>query len=121
MRKVTQDEDTGRGRVMGAMNNFTAADKKYQCTSCEYATNFTTVFKRHLRTHSGEKPFHCPYCPVRCTRKATLITHIQWHTGETPIVCAYCPYATRDKSNLNKHMKRYHKHLQYKSGGPGRG
>ncbi|XP_063597410.1 protein tramtrack, beta isoform-like isoform X2 [Penaeus indicus] len=104
---VGADSGGKRSIKRGLTGGQTRYYKKHLCSICGYTSNETTSFKRHWRTHTGEKPFLCPHCSVRTTRKASLLSHMLSHTGEKPYSCHYCPYESRQKGNLSRHMKRH--------------
>ncbi|XP_078663718.1 uncharacterized protein LOC144906899 [Branchiostoma floridae x Branchiostoma belcheri] len=79
--------------------------KLHRCPHCNYATTWSSVLTRHLRTHTGEKPFKCPDCDYSASQKGTLDRHMAVHNGERPFVCSECGYRAIDKSRLTRHFK----------------
>lgn len=49
--------------------------KKYQCNDCNYSTDKSSNFKRHLLVHTGEQPFNCKFCAQRFNQKSNLTEH----------------------------------------------
>merc|ERR1712228_276500 len=81
--------------------------KKHKCPHCEYSSNDSSNFGRHMRTHTGEKPFVCSYgnCKKRFSVKASLKDHINAHLGIKNHKCSYCGKAFVQKGNLKTHIR----------------
>ncbi|XP_031633798.1 zinc finger and SCAN domain-containing protein 21-like [Contarinia nasturtii] len=54
--------------------------RRYECHICKkYVTTNKNDFKRHMRTHNGEKPYGCEICMKRFTQKGSLKAHLEYH------------------------------------------
>ena len=54
---------------------YSAKDKKYGCSTCEYRCRQKKDLDRHIRKHTGAKPFKCFNCDFHCSRKDNLAKH----------------------------------------------
>ncbi|XP_077497699.1 uncharacterized protein LOC144108309 [Amblyomma americanum] len=86
-----------------------ARRRRFLCIECGYTTNFSTHFKDHQRTHTGERPFRCTHCSKDFTVNSHLIRHLHIHTGERPCRCNLCPMGFARSAQLRRHM-RTHSH-----------
>ncbi len=52
-------------------------EPKYKCSDCDYGTNKVNHYKRHLKTHTGEKNLPCGYagCSYMSHRKDSVAGH----------------------------------------------
>ncbi|XP_042216122.1 zinc finger protein 263-like isoform X19 [Homarus americanus] len=98
-------------RCSNIEKNFTNSRKepeKYQCPQCNYVSANRSHFKRHYRTHTGEKPFSCPHCSYQASDKSNLTQHVRIHTGEKRFSCPCCPFRSNRNDRLLNHL---HTHM----------
>ncbi|XP_047478285.1 myeloid zinc finger 1-like isoform X6 [Penaeus chinensis] len=88
----------------GTSMGYKTTKKRHHCSYCFYATNVTTNFVNHMRTHTGEKPFSCTQCSYSATTKSNLKKHYLSHTKEKPFACPHCQYRGIFKSHFSRHM-----------------
>jgi KRAB domain-containing zinc finger protein len=85
--------------------------KRYFCQKhSDVEFRSVSVFKQHMRRHTGEKPFSCYFCNIRFAHESGHSSHIRSrHTIERPYRCSEC--STRHfavKSKLHQHIRSKH-------------
>lgn len=77
--------------------------KQYSCSVCGRTFAHASNYKKHSRTHTGEKPYCCPVCGKSFSQSGYLTVHLRYHTGEKPFSCSYCGKSFAHSSNMKQH------------------
>lgn len=99
-RKIEKGETTENYGTAPPVDN-----KPYKCDMCHWQFKQRYRFKRHMRTHTGERPYQCPQCEKQFSRSHILKVHMMIHTGEKPFQCAECGWSFMKKYHLQRHMR----------------
>jgi uncharacterized Zn-finger protein len=75
-------KDCGNPKSSKRLTNISV--KIEQCQHCGKMCTRQDNFKRHERTHTGERPYKCRHCDKTFTQPGNLKTHEKLHTGERP-------------------------------------
>ncbi|GFR26952.1 hypothetical protein TNCT_548422 [Trichonephila clavata] len=90
------------------------------CPYCDYSTVHSTVLKRHIIKHTGERPFACEICGIISSfmwqsksiskqtaskNQTSFDTNVIKQTGLNLFSCNHCSYATHHKGHFNIHMR----------------
>lgn len=83
-------------------------NEPFKCDTCGKEFNRKSNFKKHQRTHKGEKPYSCSFCSKQYSQRSSLNLHLRIHTGEKPYVCETCGKGFIQRIHLIVHMRRAH-------------
>ena len=80
-------------------------NRVFQCNLCSKDFSQSSLFERHLRSHTGERPFKCDVCDKSFKQMAHLKDHNSVHKVDRPFSCEFCPKLFRLKKSLKQHSK----------------
>ncbi|KAJ3928730.1 MAG: hypothetical protein NXY57DRAFT_489872 [Lentinula lateritia] len=82
----------------------------FPCKSCDKTFDRSSDYRRHERTHTGERPHRCtwPGCSKSFAQSSGLKTHMNTHTGAQPHLCGYCDSKFGDPSSRSRHRREVH-------------
>jgi len=86
------------------INIVLTAPKPFQCKTCLKFFSSKTGVHAHMRTH--EEPKHCcEFCGRRFQIETVYKIHVRTHTGEKPYKCRFCDYKTAAHSSIYIHER----------------
>ncbi|GIY00104.1 hypothetical protein CDAR_501411 [Caerostris darwini] len=77
---------------------------RLECNICQFVTDSSPQYRKHLMGHLKKAPFKCPLCYKCFTRKRLVGSHLLVHTGEKPYQCLVCNKCFNQQTNLRHHM-----------------
>ena len=97
--------------------------RDFQCENpcCDYKTNNSGAFRRHLLSHEKDPkkrlPYQCtfPACDFRGRRKSKIKAHEGHHlTSQIELHCEFCPKTYPDRDSLCFHYRVIHKKKRFR-------
>ena len=79
--------------------------KQMQPMQCNYASFHASHFRKHLKTHGGEKTIKCNLCDFASYDAVCLRRHLKIHNGKKSHKCDLCGYASTRADVLRTHVK----------------
>ena len=76
-----------------------------KCNQCDSTSSQTSIFGRHLKTHSSKKPYKCKQCDFGSAEAGNLKRHMKTHSEDKLHKCNQCDFASLQAGNLRIHLK----------------
>ncbi|XP_018392772.1 PREDICTED: zinc finger protein 14-like [Cyphomyrmex costatus] len=91
----------------------------HKCGTCNKEFKYKTQFRRHERTHTGEKPYQCEFCKYKCGQKVHLHIHMiskhkdderfksnkDLYAGGVLYKCETCNKEFKNKTHFRSHER----------------
>lgn len=89
---------------------------QHKCDLCMSSFLYSSLLKRHMLKHNGEKPFPCDICSKRFQKKQDLISHMRKHVDKFLFSCSNCSERFENNDDKFEHeltckMRRYECHI----------
>jgi len=89
----------------GALNAHlkTHNEASFTCNICKETIKDSSYFKKHVRSHSGNRPHECPVCGKSYIQKSHLTVHMSIHSDYKPYSCDICFKSFRLAKGYKEH------------------
>ncbi|XP_022096507.1 zinc finger protein 142-like [Acanthaster planci] len=100
--------------IQGTMHHYRrhlkthTGDKPYKCTICDAVFGDQSRLNAHAPIHQEERNYLCDQCGKSFKRAINLRMHRKVHLVVRPHGCELCSYRCKRHDTLNLHMKRKH-------------
>ncbi|XP_060072162.1 zinc finger protein 62 homolog [Ylistrum balloti] len=77
--------------------------KIFKCPECNDIFTYESVFKKHMRKHTGDMPFKCKHCKHGFMTQFSHDLHSRVHTPDRSYKCGICGENMKLKKELKEH------------------
>ncbi|XP_033728570.1 zinc finger protein 62-like [Pecten maximus] len=77
--------------------------KIFKCPECHDIFTYESVFKKHMRKHTGDLPFKCKHCKLGFMTQFSHDVHSRVHTSDKRYKCGVCGEKMKLKKELKEH------------------
>jgi len=81
--------------------------KEFKCNECDASFTLNTLLNKHIKIHQS-KQFKCRECDKEFITSVKLNRHMKAHADDKPFQCTECPSVFNRNDNMKKHMKKAH-------------
>ncbi|XP_069107466.1 zinc finger protein 62 homolog [Argopecten irradians] len=78
--------------------------KIFKCQQCKDIFTYESVFKKHMKKHTGDLPFNCKHCKLGFNTQFSHDIHSRVHRSDKMYLCSICGEKLKIKKELKDHI-----------------